>query len=191
MASLVLMAGVGVFGRVLADNGSEGGNGGDNGNSATAGIGSAVSAAVHSVQSSQDGVTSESESGNNSTKESLSVNASGAFSMTGVTVVSVDASANTITGMLYGVMKTVSVAGATITGGGASITLSSVRPGDKLSVNGTFDESTQSATISSVNDVSYATQNTAGVQTQINQLLQLVQQLQAQLQAMQHASSSN
>jgi hypothetical protein len=190
---VALVVGFGSFKQASADNGSEQGNtSGNNGN----GIGQVVKTLATSIGenqssanltggTSQDITQSESSGG---TQESAQLNASGNFTITGVTVVSVDATGNSITGTLYGITKTMSTAGATITGGNTVIALMSIQPGDIVSATGNYNASTHTATLSTINDLSYAQQNTANVQSRINQLLQLVQQLQAQLQAMQSKS---
>ncbi len=169
----------GLPGRALADNGNEQGG---------AGIGATVSTLAHAIQGNQD--NGGSDSGNNM-QASASIAANGNFSITGASVASVDASANTITGTLYGITKTINVSGATLTGGSQSITLGNIQAGDLITVKGSYDGATHTVTIASVNDVSYATQNNANIQSRINQLLQMVKQLQAQLQAQQGSSSSS
>lgn len=179
---LALIVGFGSFKQASADNGSEQSKSSENGGN---GIGQSVSALTTTLGNSQDVTQSESAS---SMQESAKLDANGNFTITGATVVSVDTNGNSITGTLYGITKTMSAVGATITGGNGSITLSSIQPGDVLSATGNYNASTHIATLATINDLSYGQQNTANVQTRINQLLQLVQQLQAQLQAMQPKS---
>ncbi len=116
------------------------------------------------------------------TQPSVSLNANGNFTVTGVAVNSVDAASNSITVTFYGFTRTINVAGAAITGGSQTIALGSIQPGDVLSGTGNFDAATHTLTVSSIIDTSYAVRNTANIQAQINQLMQLVQQLQARLQ---------
>ena len=125
------------------------------------------------------------------TQPSVSIDPSGHFTVTGVTVDSVDTGANTLTVSLYGFTRTVSVAGAVISGAGqANLSLSNIQAGDVLSGTGTFDPTSHAITVTTVVDTSYAVRNTANIQAQINQLMQLVQQLQAQLQGQTGSSSS-
>ncbi len=178
---LALIVGFGSFKQASADNGSENGIGQAVSTFAKT-LGENQSSTNQTSGSSQEVTQSESES---SMQASAKIDANGNFTITGVTVVSVDATGNSITGTLYGITRTVSTVGATITGGNAGIALSSIQPGDIVSATGNYNASTHTATLSTVDDLSYAQQNTANVQSRINQLLQLVQQLQAQLQAMQ------
>lgn len=121
------------------------------------------------------------------TQESISVRPNGDFQITGVTVVSVDASGTTITGTLFGITRTVNVSGAVLMGGRAIISLGDIKSGDKLSADGNFNESTKTVMVKHINDVSYKkTQDASNLQARIQQLLDLVAKLQAQLQGLQH-----
>lgn len=175
--------------RVHADNGNDNGNGGDHGNGAASGDLTTLPSAASPVAvaaTSMEGEGAQSQS----SQESLSLNPSGHFTLTGASVVSVDASANTITATLYGITKTVSVGGAAITGGNGTIALGAIQAGDTISATGQWSESSHTATVATVNDVSYAQKNQAGIQAQIASMMQLLQQLQARLAAMQSASST-
>ncbi len=124
----------------------------------------------------------------NSVQESASLNANGNFKITGAKVVSVDTAANTITATLYGFTKTVSVSGAAITGGNATMALGAIQPGDTLSATGNFDEMTHAVTVNTVNDVSSIPSGSSAIQSRLSMLMQLVAQLEAQLQS---SSQSN
>jgi hypothetical protein len=115
------------------------------------------------------------------TQPSVSMDMNGNFSVTGVTVQSVDATADTVTVSLYGFTRTVSLAGATITGGGQAMSVSGINTGDILSGQGVFNPSTHAITITSVVDLSTKNANTANIQAQIDRLIQLLQQLEAQV----------
>ncbi len=122
---------------------------------------------------------SESES---SIQESASVKSNGDFSVTGVKVNSVDASSNSVNVSLYGLSKTVSLAGVGIVGSNQPISASDIQVGDILSGSGNYNEQTHAVTISRVVDNSYTTRNVSNIQAQIQHLLDLIQQLQAQIQ---------
>ncbi len=118
------------------------------------------------------------------TQPSVSIDPSGHFTVTGVTVNSVDTGANTLTVSLYGFTRTINVSGAAITGAGqTNLSLSNIQAGDVLSGTGTFDPTSHEITVSTIVDTSYTVRNRANIQAQINQLLQLLQQLQAQVQS--------
>ncbi len=158
------------------DNGNANGQSSDGANHGAAV--SQVARAVSVGEAEQNGL-------GGSMNESASLKADGSFTVTGVKVNAVDAASNSATVTLYGFTHTVNLSGAAITGGGRMITLADIQPGDTLSGSGTFDEATHAITVSSVNDLSYASQNTANIQAQIQQLLQLLQKLQAQVQVQQ------
>ena len=120
----------------------------------------------------------------NADQESAVLRPNGDFIVTGVTVSSVNTSANTATVTLYGFTRTVSVAGATLWGGGKSITLADIKAGDKLVARGNFNSSTRAITVSEVRDVSYAAQATSDLQKQIEELRKRLNDLQAQLRAL-------
>ena len=115
---------------------------------------------------------------------SLAIDRDGKFRATGVTFNSVDTTGNTVNVSLYGFTKTVNVSGASLMGGATTMNLSDIKVGDKLSVMGTFNVSTGAISAMSINDVTFMQQNTANVQSRIQQLMQLVLQLQAQLKAL-------
>ncbi len=198
--AVALVAAMGVSMRASADNGSEGGDHG-NGNglinaqaalSAAAGLStSTFSVSIPGGDHGNGQNQGEGEQGASSMQESASVTPSGNFKLTGAKVVSVDANANTITATLYGITRTVSVAGASITGGGASMGLGSIQAGDVLSATGNYNEMTHTVTVNTVNDVSAKNANTSAIQSRISALMQLVQQLQAQLQAMSQSGSGS
>ncbi len=135
------------------------------------------------AQGNNQGNESESES---STQESASVKSNGDFSVTGVKVNSVDASSNSVNVSLYGLSKTVSLAGASIIGSNQNIAVSDIQVGDVLSGSGNYNESTHAVTISRVVDNSYTSRNVSSIQAQIQHLLDLIQQLQAQIQGTSH-----
>jgi hypothetical protein len=118
----------------------------------------------------------------NSTQESASLNMNGDFTVTGVTVNSVNVSGNSVNVTLYGFTRDINVSGATFTGSASS--LADIVAGDKLSATGNWNESTRVFSVKQIKDVTpHGT--TTGDQTQrINQLLEIVRQLTAQLQAL-------
>ena len=164
---------------VSADQGeSENGSQSQANVSSTENHGSAVSAVAQ-----ENSGESESES---STQESASIKSSGDFSVTGVKVNSIDASSNSVNVSLYGLSKTVSLAGASIMGSNQTISVSDIQVGDILSGSGNYNEATHAVTISRVVDNSYTTRNVSDIQAQIQHLLDLIQQLQAQVHGTSH-----
>ena len=148
---------------------------------------SAVSTENHGsvVSAVAEGNSQESES-ESSTQESASIKSNGDFSVTGVTVNSVDASSNSVNVSLYGLSKTVSLAGASIMGSNQTISVSDIQVGDILSGSGNYNEATHAVTISRVVDNSYTNRNVSNIQAQIQHLLDLIQQLQAQIKGTSH-----
>ncbi|MEK7608762.1 MAG: hypothetical protein AAB495_04235 [Patescibacteria group bacterium] len=119
----------------------------------------------------------------NSVGESRAVmmKANGEFHLRGAEVVSVNATANTITAKLYGFTREVGVAGAKLRGTGGSITLSDIQVGDKLAAWGKFDESTRTLTVSEVRDLTLRRQDQAATRSRIEELLKMIKELQAKL----------
>jgi len=116
-------------------------------------------------------------------QESVVMRQDGSFRVTGVTVNSVNASANTVNVNFYGFNRDVSLAGAEIAGSGkTAINISDIKAGDKLSARGTFNKSTKVIAVSKVYDVtSQKSADTSKIQSKIDELLQLLEKLRAQL----------
>lgn len=118
-------------------------------------------------------------------QESAIVRPNGDFRVTGATANSVDVSAATVNATLFGLNRTVSLSGARIVGGGQAIALSDIKAGDKINALGNYNATAHIATVSQVMDISYSNRQTTDIQSRIQQLLRLVEQLQAQLKALQ------
>jgi len=118
-------------------------------------------------------------------QESAIIRPNGDFRVTGAIANSIDASAGTVNATLLGLSRTVSLSGAKIRGGGKTLSLSDIQAGDRLNAMGNYNATVHTATVSQVVDLSYANRQTSDLQSRIQQLLQLVQQLQAQLKALQ------
>ena len=146
---------------------------------------------MYATTKSGDGMGQQEREGENGqgdqmeTKESASLHSDGSFTVTGVKVNSVDAASGSLNVALFGFSRTVTVSGATIVGAGRTISVGDIQPGDMLTAAGVFNETNRSISVSRVMDVSFAQRNTVNVQSKIQQLLQMVQALQAQLQALQ------
>lgn len=110
----------------------------------------------------------------------------GDFRVTGVTVNSISTSTNTLNVSFFGFTRDVNISGAQIFArGGAAITISDIRAGDKLVATGNFNSSTKALTVKQIRDVSLERSNAAdNLQQRINQLLELVKKLQDQLNAL-------
>ncbi len=175
---------------VYADDNGNNGNGSDTPSTQMENHGNAVSQFAQTQMENHGNIVSqianENENGLTSqdTSESVSLKSNGDFSVTGVKVNSVDASSTSVNVTFYGFVRTISLAGAVITGAGQTIAVSDIQPGDILSASGNFNEATHVLNVASVVDVSSISKANAGIQAQINSLLQFVQQLQAQLSAM-------
>jgi hypothetical protein len=127
------------------------------------------------------------EKGKATAEESVSINASGDFRVTGVMVNSVNVGANSMNVTFYGFTRDVNVSGAVITG--SANLLAQVVAGDKVSAVGNWNKTTHVLTIKEVRDVTSHAQNGNGDTNQrINQLLEMVRQLQAQLEALKSGS---
>lgn len=133
----------------------------------------------------QGGERDNEQRGETETKESAVVNPDGKFNVTGAKVNSIDSASGSVNVTLFGFSRTVTVSGAAIMGAGRTIALGDIQPGDILGATGVFNAATRVISVSRVVDVSYAQRNTVNIQAKIQQLLQMVQALQAQLQALQ------
>ncbi len=140
------------------------------------GIGSIVSAIARGRSDSED---------NNSTQESVTMNANGDFKVTGVKVNSVASSTNTVNVSFYGFSRDINLGNAKLIAGGNTIAIGDIQAGDILSASGNFNESTHIIAVSQVNDISYQQKNVSNIQQQIDNILQMIRDLQAQLSSQQ------
>lgn len=125
------------------------------------------------------------QGGQMETKESASLRPDGSFNVTGVKVNSVDAASGSVNVTLFGFSRTVTISGATIMGSGKAISMSDIQAGDVLAAMGTFNVASHAISVSRVMDVSYVQRNNTNIQSKIQELLQMVRSLQAQLQVLQ------
>jgi hypothetical protein len=157
------------------------------GNNQTSSISTENHGSVVSQMARQnEGENKGSNEGENNIQESASLDSNGDFNVTGVKVNSIDASSNSVNVSLYGLSKTVSLAGVSIIGSNQTISVSDIQVGDILSGSGNYNEATHAITISKVIDNSYTTRNVSSIQAQIQHLLDLINQLQAQIQGTSH-----
>lgn len=120
------------------------------------------------------------------TDQAVIIQPNGKFKVTGARVVSVSVADQTMTVSLYNFVRTVSVAGAKIYGGGNVTGLGDLQVGDRLIVTGRFNENTHVITVETVNDVSWGSRQSAAVQAQIETLQRQLQQLMEQLRQLQN-----
>lgn len=116
---------------------------------------------------------------------SLSIGPNGQIRMTGASLTAVSGSNLAIN--VWGLTFNVNASTAQLAGSSQqTIAVSDMRVGDKLTVTGTIDPSTGAVTGQVIVDYSLATRQAGtALQSRINQLLQLIQQLQSQLNLMQ------
>jgi hypothetical protein len=116
---------------------------------------------------------------------SVSIGPNGQIRMTGASLTAV--SGNNVTVNIWGLTFNVNASQAQLAGSSQqTIALTDMQVGDKLTVTGTIDPSTGAVTGQVIVDYSLATRQAgSALQSRINQLLQLIQQLQSQLNLMQ------
>lgn len=126
----------------------------------------------------QSGVTAE------QMPSSLSIDPSGQVRITGASLTAVSSGSATVN--VWGLTFNVDTTQAQLAGPGEQgLTSSSLQVGDKLTITGTLNPTTGVISAKVIVDYSAAAQQATGVlQSRINQLLQLIQQLQTQLNAM-------
>jgi ribosomal protein S30 len=121
----------------------------------------------------------------NDGRRAVTMNASGDFRVSGVEVVSVNASSNILRVRFFGFERDINVTGARLIGGGRTITLADFQAGDKLSGSGNFNETTRAITVKEIHNLSYRNRNTANVEARIQELLKMIEQLKEQLKKVQ------
>jgi DNA-directed RNA polymerase subunit L len=116
-------------------------------------------------------------------ERAVTMRANGDFRVSGVEVVSVNASSNILRVRFFGFERDINVAGARLIGGGRTITLADFLAGDKLTGSGNFNESTRAITVRDIHNLSYRNRgvNTTAIQNRINELLEAVRKLEEQL----------
>jgi hypothetical protein len=200
IVALALVIAIAPSMKVFADNGSEGASHGlGAGNLPIVGTSTGLPVALPGLVNAADHVSAnlqsegegQGQSGMNSTQESVAINASGNFKVSGAQVVSVDTAAGTITATLYGLTDTVNVGSAAITGGNATMTLGDIKAGDVISATGNLNPTTHAITVNTIDDVSALSANQSAIQAKISSLMQIVQQLQAQLQSILSGSGAS
>ena len=120
----------------------------------------------------------------NRQSQSVSMNANGDFKVTGVTVNSVNVSGNSMNVSFYGFSRDVNVSGAKFHGPNGDIALGDISAGDKLVGTGNFNSSTHAITVSDVYDLTLNLKSASDIQSKIQSLMDIVNQLQAQLKAL-------
>jgi hypothetical protein len=115
------------------------------------------------------------------TEQTATLKPNGDFKVTGVKVNSVSASTNTLNVSLYGISRDINVGNAKISGGSKKITINDIMAGDVLYGSGNYNANTKTATISEITNVTYKTRASSDIQAQINKLLEMIKQLQAQI----------
>ncbi len=114
-------------------------------------------------------------------KKAAIIEEDGDFKVNGVTVNSVNVSANTINVTFFGFTRDINVSGAKFFSGGKSISLSDIQSGDKLNANGNYNVSTKVVTVEEVQDTTLRTQNISEIQKRIQQLMDMINALKAKL----------
>ena len=187
IAAVSLALAVGVVSQAFADN-----EGNDNGNGTKMGQmmqSNSASNMMDKMTENMDegfggmGLKLESINGNRDA-ESVVIKPNGDFRVTGAVVNSISSSTSMLNARLFSFSRDINLAGAQIYGANHPISLGDIQPGDKLMATGNFNESTHAITVSQINDTSYTTRNTSDIQTRIQALMQIVNQLQAQLKAL-------
>ena len=179
------LARVFVYAQGESENSNAGGNGAGNALGLTLG---------NNPNSGDNSQSSESEQGNQSTQSGMNIGAQGQVRVTNADAVSF--SGNSLSIKIFGLPLTVDTTSAQITGAlslpplptssstassTAMPTQTSIASGDKVSVNGTIDPNTGIIKATVVHDLTADNQSTSNIRDRINQLLQMINQLRAQL----------
>ena len=123
---------------------------------------------------------------NDGNKRAVTMQGDGSYRVSGVKVVSVNATDNKLTVEFFGFTREVSVAGARLLGGGNHITLADFQAGDMLTGKGTFNQTTRAISVQEVHNLSYRNRASADINARIQALLDMIRKLQEQIQAMRH-----
>ncbi len=117
-------------------------------------------------------------------KRAVTMQSDGSYRVSGVKVVSVNASANALTVEFFGFTREVSVAGARLIGGGKTITLADFQAGDMLTGRGTFNTATRVIAVAEVHNLSYRHRASSDINARIQALLDMIKKLQEQIQSL-------
>lgn len=121
---------------------------------------------------------------NDGNKRAVTMQGDGSYRVSGVKVVSVNASGNMLTVEFFGFTREVSVAGARLIGGGKHITLADFQAGDILTGKGTFNQTTRAIGVQEVHNLSYRNRASTDINNRIQALLEMIRKLQEQIKAM-------
>lgn len=121
---------------------------------------------------------------NDGNKRAVTMQGDGSYRVSGVKVVSVNASANKLTVEFFGFTREVSVADARLIGGGRHITLADFQAGDMLMAKGTFNQSTKVIGVQEVHNLSYRNRASGDINARIQALLDQIKKLQERIAAM-------
>ena len=114
-------------------------------------------------------------------KRAVTIQGDGSYRVSGVKVVSVNASGNMLTVEFFGFTREVSVAGARLIGGGKQITLADFQVGDMLTGKGTFNQTTRAIGVQEVHNLSYRNRASTDINNRIQALLEQIRKLQEQI----------
>lgn len=117
--------------------------------------------------------------------QSVRINASGDFIVTGAVINSVSSSTNTVNASLYGLSKDINLGNATLVGRGHRITISDIAVGDKVSAKGSYNAGTKTITVSELHDISFKSREVQDIQSKIQALLDMIHKLEDQLRSLQ------
>lgn len=121
---------------------------------------------------------------NDGNKRAIIMQGDGSYRVSGVRVVSVNASGNMLTVEFFGFTREVSVAGARIIGGGKQITLADFQAGDVLMAKGTFNQNPKEIGVQEVHNLSYRNRASSDINARIQALLEMIRKLQEQIKTM-------
>ena len=108
----------------------------------------------------------------------------GSYRVSGVKVVSVNASGNMLTVEFFGFTREVSVAGAWLISGSKHLTLADFQAGDILMGKGTFNQTTRAIGVREVYNLSYRHRLSSDLNSRIQGLLDQIKKLQERIEAM-------
>ena len=121
---------------------------------------------------------------NDGNKRAVTMQGDGSYRVSGVKVVSVNASGNMLMVEFFGFTREVGVAGARLIGGGRSITLADFQAGDVLTGKGTFNQTTRTIGVQEVHNLSYRNRASTDINNRIQALLDQIKKLQERIEAM-------
>ena len=118
---------------------------------------------------------------NDGNKRAVTMQGDGSYRVSGVKVVSVNASGNMLMVEFFGFTREVSVAGARLIGGGKNITLADFKAGDILTGKGTFNQSTKAIGVQEIRNLSYRNRVSDDINSRIQALLDQIKKLQERI----------